>query len=213
MGRITLVSLMVFLAVTGVGAGAGRPAPGFARCPPLSRHRRVTADASAAVYWVKVSRNESQYRGCARHAARGVFLGETDESLSNPGGGATSHVVLAGSMVADERFGVHLEHEWVIEVWNLASARVIARLPTGPAPEKSFVGDGPTEEIVLKRTGAVAWIVDTLQDENRYEVRAHDSRGSRLLAVGSDIDPRSLALAGSTVYWTQAGKPSSAKLD
>jgi len=45
-----------------------------------------------------------------------------------------------------------------------------------------------------------------------YEVRAVDKTGSRLLASGGDIDPTSLALAGSTLYWTQGSLPFSAQL-
>jgi hypothetical protein len=48
---------------------------------------------------------------------------------------------------------------------------------------------------------------------NRYEVHTADQSGSHLLAVGSDIAPNSLALAGSTIYWTQGDKPTSAALN
>jgi hypothetical protein len=66
--------------------------------------------------------------------------------------------------------------------------------------------------IVVKNDGAVAWINDTVQEENRFEVHAFDATGERVLAVGSNIAPESLALAGSTLYWTQGGKPFSATL-
>jgi hypothetical protein len=46
-----------------------------------------------------------------------------------------------------------------------------------------------------------------------FEVHAADRTGSRLLASGPTIDPHSLALAGSTLYWTQGGKPFTASLD
>jgi hypothetical protein len=36
--------------------------------------------------------------------------------------------------------------------------------------------------------------------------------GTRLLALGFDVSPSSLALAGSTIYWTQGVKPESASL-
>jgi hypothetical protein len=75
------------------------------------------------------------------------------------------------------------------------------------------VGIGATAAIVVKSDGAVAWIVETRQEEGTYEVHAVDKAGSRLLASGADIDPSSLALAGSTLYWTQGGKPMSASLN
>ena len=40
-----------------------------------------------------------------------------------------------------------------------------------------------------------------------------DAGGRALLASGTDIDSSSLALAGSTVYWTQGGVPLAAVLD
>ena len=67
--------------------------------------------------------------------------------------------------------------------------------------------------ILVKGDGAVAWITDTVQSENRYQVHALDKTGARTLAVGSNIDPNSLALAGSTLYWMQGGKPESTPLD
>lgn len=71
-------------------------------------------------------------------------------------------------------------------------------------------------DLVLRGDGALAWIVETRDSPSaapRYQVRASPSAtASTLLAEGSDIAPGSLALAGSTVYWTQAGAPRSASL-
>jgi len=72
----------------------------------------------------------------------------------------------------------------------------------------------------VKSDGAVAWIVETQRGPfvgetgppTMFEVRAVDRTGSRLLASGSHFDPLSLALAGSTLYWTQGGQPFSAQL-
>jgi hypothetical protein len=44
-------------------------------------------------------------------------------------------------------------------------------------------------------------------------LHALDKTGERTLAVGSNIDPNSLALAGSTLYWTQSGRPALALLN
>jgi hypothetical protein len=66
----------------------------------------------------------------------------------------------------------------------------------------------------VKSDGSVAWIVDVYGSENpvEYQVRALDRSGGRVLASGAGIAPTSLALAGSTLYWTQGGKPFSASL-
>jgi hypothetical protein len=79
-----------------------------------------------------------------------------------------------------------------------------------------LVGVGPAVAIIVKSNGSVAWIAENEIGPPRgpaeYEVHALDSSGSRMLAFGSDIDPHSLALAGSTLYWTQGDKPFSAAL-
>ena len=69
------------------------------------------------------------------------------------------------------------------------------------------------DAIVVKSDGAVAWIVRTDPEEGMYQVHALDQTGSRVLSTGSDIAPSSLALAGSTLYWTQGGEPHSATLN
>lgn len=98
-------------------------------------------------------------------------------------------------------------------VRNLRIGQILHRTPTGAKNHPKFVGDGPTTAIVVKADGAVAWTTDTVQSEDRYQVHALDKTGERTLAVGSNIDPRSLALAGSTLYWTQGGKSESAVLN
>jgi len=75
------------------------------------------------------------------------------------------------------------------------------------------VGIGLAVAIVVKRDGSVAWIVETGEEEGRYQVHAVDRSGSRVLASSPDIDPSSLALAGSTLYWTQGGQPATASLN
>jgi hypothetical protein len=84
---------------------------------------------------------------------------------------------------------------------------------------------GGAVAIVLKSNGAVAWVaVDSERSEGAgravgregevvyYDLYALDGTGERLVASGIEIDPSSLALAGSTFYWTQGGKPFSAVL-
>ena len=71
--------------------------------------------------------------------------------------------------------------------------------------------------MVVKSDGAVAWIAENEigppHGPPEYEVNAVDKTGNRTLAAGTDIAPSSLALAGSTLYWTQGGKPMSAPLN
>jgi hypothetical protein len=73
-------------------------------------------------------------------------------------------------------------------------------------------GIGPITSLVVKPDAAVAWIVNTDEENGGYQVHAADKTGPRVLATGADIAPGSLALAGSTLYWTQGGRPFSGVL-
>ena len=74
---------------------------------------------------------------------------------------------------------------------------------------------------MVKSDGAVAWMVQVnagwTGNPIYREVYAVDASGTRLLAEGEEglnpIERGSLALAGSTLYWTQSGKPFSAPLN
>jgi hypothetical protein len=94
------------------------------------------------------------------------------------------------------------------------------------------VGVGNLVALVVTSDGAAAWIVEDNERSTSmapgglfFDVYAVDSSGTRLLAAGTDIDSTSLALsvgtmnltypqvvAGSTLYWTAAGKSFSAPL-
>jgi hypothetical protein len=130
------------------------------------------------------------------------------------------NIVLAGAIVAYEDFsffeGLGGQRQGVV-VEDLRTGRRLRDEPTGKhkvpgsEPELEF-GIGDTTAIVVKSDGSVAWIVKTSTEEGTYQVHAADATGSRVLASGADIDPSSLALAESTLYWTQGSQPHSAPL-
>ena len=128
--------------------------------------------------------------------------------------------------------------EWYIVVQSLRTGKMIHRIPTGAPlePEPHYVGVGPIVGLVLKSDGSVAWIAEDYERSSTphdieaqlfFDVYATDKTGTRLLASGTSIDPSSLALSvggigvgrnrrtivGSTLYWTQGGKPFSAGLN
>jgi len=75
------------------------------------------------------------------------------------------------------------------------------------------VGLGVTTAIVVTGDGSVAWIVRSGPVVGDFQVRSMDKAGEHVLATASvEIDPESLALAGSTVYWSEGGRPFSAQL-
>lgn len=113
---------------------------------------------------------------------------------------------------------------WLVVVRNLATGKVAHRVPSGtpahPEPPRTEqggtftdLGIGPIESLVVKKDGAVAWIVQASRENGTYQVHALDMTSERVLAVGPEVEPHSLALAGSTLYWTQDGKPMSAGLN
>ena len=128
--------------------------------------------------------------------------------------------MLAGTITAYERASIggalSGNAEYFVVVRDLRTGRILHYVPTGESisPLPGIVGDGPVIAIVVKSDGAVAWTVDTEESGgNSYHVHALDKNGQRVLASGADIDPHSLALAGSTLYWAQGGKPFSTTLN
>jgi hypothetical protein len=83
--------------------------------------------------------------------------------------------------------------------------------------EGKLVGIGPALSIALKSDGSVAWIAENEigfpPKATECQVGVSDKAGTRVVGYGTDIEPRSLALAGSTLYWTQAGNAVSAHLE
>jgi hypothetical protein len=154
--------------------------------------------------------------GCA-YGHKSYLLGaEVEECGSGVPCGGVRREVLDGPLVAyEEGSGGEVANTYLVVVRNLRTGRVIRKLPTGTpiTPRPFWVGIGPTTTIVVKSDGAVAWIVDTGFPDGEYQVHAVDQSGSRVLASNPDIDPTSLALAGSTLYWTQGSQPFSAPLN
>ncbi len=156
----------------------------------------------------------ARIHGCA-YGHKSYLLGAAVEECNGVPCGGVRREVLAGPLVAyEEGSGGEAANTYLVVVRNLRTGRVIRKLPTGTpvTPRPSWIGIGPTTAIVAKNDGAVAWIVET-GFPTEYQVHAIDKSGSRVLASGSDVDPSSLALAGSTLYWTQGSQPFSAPLN
>ena len=215
--------LVLLLAASASGAGARhKVAP---KCLPAHAHV-LFADSQAAIYSIPATREEGligtvQTWGCAYGGKGSYKIWEEDVQESTERNSGIRDLTLNGTMIAYEvsrhegtRYteGEETVSEWHVIVRDLRTGRVLHKVPTGmPEPaHPKLVGRGEAEGIVIKSDGAVAWINHS---ESQYEVHALDKTGERVLAVGSDIDPHSLALAGSTLYWTQGGKPMSATLN
>ncbi|MGA9286234.1 MAG: hypothetical protein WBV85_12420 [Solirubrobacteraceae bacterium] len=193
----------------------------------LPSHSRILhANVQAQVYETSETLSqESGVFGCvfgSRHIYR---LGEKYPPFGDgsEGSAGIAFGALAGSVVAYEySVGSEGYKEWVVIVRNLRTGRVLRRVPSGPSKSPSSIGAGPVVAIVVKSDGSVAWMTESKNEspsrENEFVasrefiVFSVDKSGTHQLAVGKNIDPSSLALVGSTLYWTQGGVPASAHL-
>ncbi len=185
-----------------------------ARCTPSHPHAFV-ANAHAVVYL-----GYEEIEACAYGYRRSYIVGSLPYGDAVAAGGVFD-VTLAGATLAYEEFrsyggneGPDTEKNLVV-VRDLRSGRILHRVPTGvPAKPQRHgeTGIGRTTGLVVKNDGAVAWIVSTAEELGGYQVHAVDNSGSRVLASGENIDPSSLALVGSRLYWMQGGVPASAVL-
>jgi hypothetical protein len=188
----------------------------------------VLADSQAEVYLAPEEAALPEFLGfygCSYEDKRSYLLGSPPEGSSS-GETGIRRETLAGSIVAFEggSASTYYGTDWLIVVRDLRNGKVLHSVPTGtpihPEPPRTEdgitrqdVGVGPATAVVVKSDGAVAWIVETDREEGYYQVHVLDGSGSRVLAEGPEIAPASLALVGSTLYWTQGGKPFSATLN
>jgi hypothetical protein len=163
----------------------------------------VTADPQAAIYLAPkdpVYPGFLDFYGCAYKAKRSYLFGPMPLIGGGPGNSegveleALAGVVAAVASVAGG-----------IEVRDLLNGRVLH------AVYGSTVGVGTPQALVVKGDGAVAWTMG-LTLERTYRVYALDKTGLRVLASSSELNPFSLALAGSRLYWRQDGRTMSATL-
>jgi hypothetical protein len=215
---VAVVALCLTVATATDASARQRPSP---KCPPGHSHL-IAADAQAQVYEAPERRGlPLAFFGCAYREGKAHFLGILPSGGSPSGFAGTGLYTLAGPIVANDEFsstsvGPEItRYEYEVVVRNLRNGSVLHRLPTGTPlglPENGDVGIGKAKAIVVKTDGAVAWIVAVRSTAVEYQVHAVDATGSRVLASGPEIDPSSLALAGSTLYWIQGGEPFSTPL-
>jgi hypothetical protein len=220
---ISVISAAVLLvAVVAASAASARSGEsGVAgKCPRVTRHL-VTADPQAEIFEAS-----SYVFGCVFGRPRSYELGYVSEpTCESTACDGVRRVVLAGTVVAYESFLTADVDRWYVVIRDLRSGRVLRHLPTGALlkPSPGNAGVGPVVALVVKPNGSVAWIARDYERSMRptaeseelphYDVYASEESGTRLLASGLDVRPSSLALAGSTLYWTQGGKPASAVLN
>jgi hypothetical protein len=217
MRRALVLALSVGLVLPTVAA-AGNYHRRQVRTPWICRPGHpnlVAANARAEVFEVF---DEPRF-GCAYGQRRPLVLGQADYGSSSGAGGSGDYTLAGATVAFTETFcsgalGPSGCSE-SLKVVNLRSPAVLHRLSVMNAR-----CNGRVLQLVLKEDGAVAWITENsyggggaseemacpYRSEAR-EVHALDSSGERVLAAGANIDASSIALAGRTVYWMQAGQP------
>jgi hypothetical protein len=197
----TLVLLPLVMAVP-TDVAAARTVK-HARCPVVAH--ALIADPQAEIYEAE-GVVEREMLACSYVKGHGYSLGPKPEPGTPSGGGGVDEVSLSGAVVGYQEFIVRTDgvSRWTVIVRNLRTGRVLHRLPS----MGYFV-----QNLVVTSGGAVAWIVGVGGVPAEYAVVVADETGTHVLVSGLGIAPSSLALAGSTLYWTQDGKPSSAVLD
>ncbi|HEV7163121.1 MAG TPA: hypothetical protein VGN25_07705 [Solirubrobacteraceae bacterium] len=170
---------------------------------PTTKHP-VVANADGEVYEAEGRFGPERF-ACAYSNGRASALGPKPEYTPSGGGGVEKET-LGGSVIAYEKFVVVSEghSDWMVIVLDLRTGRVLHRV----ASMGGFV-----QSLVVRSDGSVAWIVDEGGKPEESKVVSVDKTGTHTLAAGVGIAPMSLALAGSTLYWTQNRTPFSALLN
>jgi hypothetical protein len=193
------------VAVT-AGAAAAKPTAG---CHP-AHSTTLAATAKARVFRTRgFSRDTHTHAtyGCLESHKRPVRFYVPDFPTGY------DHIALAGRFVAYAAYS-----DCAADFCDPNSV-VLQDLVTG----KTTFADGAALRVatisglVLRTDGALAWIQSSFDANGSTQpglevAKAEHGQPAVVLDSGTDIAPDSLALAGTTLYWTRGGKPFSAGL-
>lgn len=201
---LSLVGLLV-VALSADGPEAANGAPGDCRTAGST----IDAGASARVFTRPTSEIDRIFI-CSFRTGRRTQIG-TDDCLNSI---QVDRVRFTRHLVAVDLFSCG--PGGAVSTLDVRRARDGVRIRRVPAVPASPFMPGAiinATDLVLRRDGALAWIVeirDTPSAPPRYQVRGSaNGTASTLLAEGADVSPGSLAQGRSVLYWTQAGVPRS----
>ena len=147
---------------------------------------------------VRIFRKNGKTYGCHLDRGRAYALGDHPDLVDV----GLYHFRAAGPVVA---------YELLKQDRQELTSNVLARdLRTGRRLRRAFQGAAQVTDLELRPTGSTAYIVELpFASPSQYEVRiaprALPLFESTLLDSGADVDPRSLVLRGTTLYWTRGG--------
>ena len=196
-GRAALALIGTVLLCAAADAGAASDKHARERC--AMRGVTVAENARARIYRLSPPGETDSY-GCLKKTGRATRL------AFEGGGGAhydgQSFRLRGTRAAAVEQFCLDTDCSYEAHSIELRTGRPIRKV-------KRFA---LSIDLELGAGGSFAVIEQPDVEKAEYVVIAVDSGGFRLLDHGAAVDPHSLAVAGSTVYWTASGQPHSATL-
>ncbi|MDP9384042.1 MAG: hypothetical protein M3P50_02205 [Actinomycetota bacterium] len=162
-------------------------------------------------------RGVRQTVGCLYGSRRRVVLGFKEGMREH----TVTHTTLSGRFAgAFQQYAGRGGALLQTRVFDLRSGRRVFEAredqefgPDGRQPVNSPYG----RALVVARNGTAAWTVERVGLKTgrvvTTEVHVRDSASARLVDSGAGIAARSLALGGSTVYWTHDGQARSIELE
>ncbi len=181
--------------------------------PPCPSGKILASNSSGYAFQ---SRKRGFLYGCARGARYGHFF----YTLARGGQGqeAPQNAFLSGPFIIFNKFGISHCTDYHVYVGDIRTGATFTNdLTLGTnssiANGCTGVGRGELTAAVARRDGAVAFISGPGDPASytpgevysTYEVALADWTGLRSVAIGKDIAPKRLTLAGDTVSWRQNG--------
>lgn len=195
-----LVGLVLVVALTAAAPGART------RTVCDRRGTTITENARARLFFVNAPGGLGRiYYGCLRQRGAIRRLG------ADQGGGANvsaQFLQLSGRLAGLVRsVCIGADCGYTAKSIDLRSGRVL----------RQSGRTGEPRALVMTSAGSLAVLAMLPYDGPpglpQFEIRRIDRTGVTVLDVSSDIDPSSLAVGGSWIYWTRAGQPQSAPIN
>jgi hypothetical protein len=181
----------------------------------MAGSKTVMATTGARLFTRTDPRNDSLLVYACLYARNRRFLLSTADASPGGSGDATRLPALAGRYVAYVRSHFDDAERYNPQFRGFPDEVVALDLSTGARRRSpAATGGSPSAkatDLVLSSTGSFAWIGSGPAGNEVHRLNAGEAADT-VVDSGSDVQAGSLALAGSTLYWTKAGRPVSAPI-
>ncbi len=215
-GALAVLVLTAAVSVQSAAAGAAGARTQPRACGP-AKHPTIAASSVGRVYRAYNRKaNVRETVGCLYGSRRRAVLGFKEAMREF----TVTHTTLSGRFAgAFQQYAGRGGAFVQTRVFDLRSGRLIFEARDGQeyGPDGRPVDFPHGRALAVARNGTAAWTVERLGPRTgrvvTAEVHVRDSAGVRLVDSGAGIVARSLALGGSTVYWTHDGEARSIELE